>query len=67
MKEIRKKFKLIDFLRGLGVGEECIIHSVAYKPSVVRCTVNRLNEEKGGEYTITEKGLQYGSKVTRLS
>ena len=66
MKEIRKKFKLTDFLRDLEVGEQCRIFSAAYKPSVVRSAVRRASMD-GQTYKMTERGLTDCSEVTRLS
>ena len=66
MKEIRKKFKLVDFLRDLKIGEECKIYNRAYKPSVVRSTVNKLNAASEGLYEMTEKGLIDSCTVIRL-
>lgn len=66
MKEIRKKFKLTDFLRDLEIGEQCRIFSAAYKPSVVRSAVRRATSD-GRTYSITERGMTDCSEVTRLS
>jgi hypothetical protein len=66
MKEIREKFKLTDFFRGLEPGEKCRIYNVAYKPSVVRSAIRRVSAD-GAEYVMTEKGLTDCSEVTRVS
>lgn len=66
MKEIKKRFKLTDFLRELNIGEECKINYKAYKPCVVRSTVVRLNTKGEKRYEFTEKGVIDGCKVTRV-
>lgn len=65
MKEIKSKFKLTDFLKNMKLGEECKINTMAYKPSVVRSSIIRLNKA-GFFFQLSEKGIPDGSIVTRL-
>lgn len=65
MKEVKSKFKLIDFLKGMPLGEECKINTMAYKPSVVRSSINRLNK-LGYQFQVSEKGIPDGSIVIRF-